>query len=88
LNSGQPLLIAAGGQSDARVDQRILFRRLLDAQAHAFICVHNHPAGSLKPSREDQAVTELLAKCGELLGIELLDHIIVSAEGARSMRHE
>jgi DNA repair protein RadC len=63
------------------VDFRLVFRRLLDAQAYAFICVHNHPTGDLTPSREDKDLTDRLTEAGKMIGIQLLDHLIVSSEG-------
>ena len=45
------------------------------------VLVHNHPSGVTDPSAEDLAFTERLAQAGELLGIFLLDHVIVGADG-------
>lgn len=41
------------------------------------ICLHNHPSGDPTPSREDIAVTKRLVECGQIIGIEVLDHIII-----------
>ena len=39
--------------------------------------MHNHPSGSIKPSKEDKQITSRLIKCGEIIGIEVIDHIII-----------
>jgi len=49
------------------------------------IILHNHPSGNVKPSKEDMNVTRKLQKCGELLGIELLDHIIVGGTNGKML---
>lgn len=51
---------------------------------------HFHPSGNVKPSKEDMIVTKKLQKCGQLLGIELLDHIIVGGTNGKilSFREE
>jgi DNA repair protein RadC len=54
-----------------------LFRAALRENAAAFIVAHNHPSGDPSPSPEDINVTRQIAKAGELLDIELLDHIII-----------
>lgn len=45
----------------------------------------NHPSGNVKPSKEDMIVTRKLQKCGQLLGIELLDHIIVGGTNGKML---
>ena len=49
------------------------------------IGLHNHPSGNVKPSKEDMIVTRKLQKCGQLLGIELLDHIIVGGTNGKML---
>jgi DNA repair protein RadC len=46
--------------------------------AKAIILVHNHPSGECSPSREDKAITDILVKAGNIIGIKVLDHIIFS----------
>jgi len=58
------------------------------SNAHALIVAHNHPAGSRTPSSEDLDVTTNLVKAGKVLGVELLDHIIVSSNGLTSLRED
>jgi DNA repair protein RadC len=50
------------------------------------IVAHNHPSGSLEPSKDDLEITQRLVKSGEILGIELLDHVIVSKNGYFSFK--
>jgi DNA repair protein RadC len=52
----------------------------------AIVVAHNHPSGDPTPSHEDRAVTRLLSRAAETLGIEFLDHVIVSAGGWASVR--
>lgn len=59
------------------VSSRILFWYLCKKEARAFIVFHNHPSGNTNPSSYDINVTDKLKQCGELMGIELLDHVIV-----------
>ena len=62
-----------------------VFKGALLANAVSIILCHNHPSGSLKPSHADLEITELMRDAGKLMGIKLLDHIIVSDEGYRSL---
>ena len=54
--------------------------------ALAFVLVHNHPSGSLDPSRDDVDFTRAMQKAGELMGISLYDHLIVSSKGYVSLK--
>lgn len=73
--------LARGGLGSCPVTMGDVFRPLLREGAAAVIVVHNHPSGSPEPSAEDLAFTERLAQAGALLGIALLDHVIVAADG-------
>jgi DNA repair protein RadC len=57
-------------------------------RATAIIVAHNYPSGILNPSLDDLMVTTKLVKAGELLGIQVLDHLIFSDEAFRSMLEE
>lgn len=52
------------------------------------IISHNHPSGSLKPSRADEELTQKIKCAGQLLDIRVLDHIIVTSEGYYSFADE
>ncbi|MCZ6694994.1 MAG: hypothetical protein O7A63_00500, partial [Acidobacteria bacterium] len=54
--------------------------------ALAFILVHNHPSGSLEASRDDVEFTKAMARAGDLIGISLYDHLIVSRRGYVSLK--
>ncbi len=73
--------LAMGGAHGAALTARDVFRPLIRAGASGVILVHNHPSGDPKPSREDIAMTRVIAEAGSVLGVELLDHIIVGARG-------
>lgn len=75
------LRVALGGRSSCPVDPAEVFRRLLREAASGVIFVHNHPSGEPSPSPEDIALTVRLTDAGQLLGIRVLDHIIIAAEG-------
>jgi DNA repair protein RadC len=76
------LTVAEGAMSACSVDPRILFAGALVGGAHSLLCCHNHPSGDAEPSLEDVTLTERLLKCGDLLGLPILDHVIVA--GANS----
>ena len=54
--------------------------------AYGFILIHNHPSGCLDPSSEDVEFTHAIKRAGELMGVELYDHVIVARGGYTSMR--
>jgi DNA repair protein RadC len=54
--------------------------------AAGVIVAHNHPSGDPEPSPEDLAVTRRLREAGDLLGIELLDHLVVAERGYVSLK--
>ena len=60
---------------------REVFKAALLVNASAVILGHNHPSGNVTPSAEDLAITKRIASGGELMGIQLADHVIVSADG-------
>ncbi len=77
------------GTVDANiVHPREVFRPAISCSAAAVILVHNHPSEILAPSGEDRAVTVQIREAGKLLGIELVDHIIITAKGFRSISLE
>jgi methylated-DNA-[protein]-cysteine S-methyltransferase len=63
-----------------------VFRPALLAAGAAVVVVHNHPSGDPTPSRDDDGVTERLARAGDLLGIALLDHVVLGESGYWSYR--
>ncbi len=78
--------IIAIGTIDANIiHPREVFRPALEYAAAAVILVHNHPSGNLEPSDDDITITEQLMQAGTLLGIDLVDHVIVSQQGFKSI---
>ena len=78
--------VAVGGLNVAALQPREVFGPALTLGAAAVILAHNHPSGDPTPSPEDLAVTRHLQEAGRLLGVEVLDHLVVSAERFRSLR--
>ncbi len=76
----QPTCIATisiGTLNSSLVHPRETFKIAITANAAAVILFHNHPSGDPTPSHEDITLTKRLAEAGEILGIEILDHIII-----------
>lgn len=69
--------ISHGNVNSSVVGVRELFQKALLANAVSIIVMHNHPSGDCTPSREDIAITERIKEAGNILGIDLLDHIII-----------
>ena len=74
-------IVAIGIVNRSLVHPREVFRRAITDNAAAIIVAHNHPSGSLEPSDEDHEVTRRLVEAGQLLGISVLDHLVISREG-------
>jgi DNA repair protein RadC len=69
--------VSIGTLDSSVVHPRETFKPAIVAGAAAIILCHNHPSGDLAPSQEDLKITKRLVEAGQLLGIEVLDHIIV-----------
>ena len=69
-------LVTIGVLDHALISPRETFRRAVMAGSACIIVAHNHPSGESEPSDEDTKVTKLLFEAGQLLGIQLLDHIV------------
>lgn len=68
--------IGQGGISSVLADPKLIFKPALEYLSSHIIIVHNHPSGSLKPSKPDIDMTKKIKSGGELLEIQLLDHLI------------
>jgi DNA repair protein RadC len=79
-------VVSHGTLSSSLVHPREVFKAALLANSHSLIVAHNHPSGSLEPSEEDLQTTRQLIEAGRLLGVEVVDHIIVSSRGIQSIR--
>ena len=73
--------ISIGSLNASIVHPREAFKGLIRRSCAACILVHNHPSSDALPSEEDILLTKKLVECGKLIGIEVLDHIIVGADG-------
>lgn len=69
--------ISVGTLNSSVIHPREVFKPAIKKSVSAIIIVHNHPSGDPTPSREDIEVTKRLAKAGEILGIDILDHVII-----------
>ena len=78
--------VGRGTLDTVLVTPREVFKAAILANAAAVILCHSHPSGDPTPSPDDVALTERLVAAGELLGIEVLDHIIVAADAYVSLR--
>ena len=75
------LEISKGGTSGTVTDVRVVFQAAIKGNASGIICAHNHPSGNLTPSESDTRLTSKLKEAGNLMDIQLLDHLILSTEG-------
>jgi DNA repair protein RadC len=81
-------IVSTGGITGTVADPRVILRKALDEDAVSLILCHNHPSGSLKPSRADEELTAKIKEAASYLDIKVLDHIIVSEEGYYSFADE
>ena len=73
-------LLFKGTVDRSLVHPREVFKEAYLLSASSIICVHNHPSGNINPSREDCFLTKMLKEVGEIMGIEVNDHIIVGKD--------
>jgi DNA repair protein RadC len=69
--------VSVGSIDHTFMAPREVFRDALLANASALVLAHNHPSGDPEPSRDDELVTRRLVRAGELVGVEVLDHLVV-----------
>ncbi|HEX2535619.1 MAG TPA: DNA repair protein RadC [Chitinophagaceae bacterium] len=81
-------IISEGGITGTVADPRIILRKALEEHAVALILCHNHPSGSLKPSRADEELTRKIKEAARFFDIKVLDHLIVSDDGYYSFADE
>jgi DNA repair protein RadC len=79
-------LVSLGNQAQSIVDPMEVFQLAVLKKSPYVILVHNHPSGELSPSSQDREITKKLRSGGELLNIEILDHLIVSEDDYLSFR--
>ncbi|MCE5347598.1 MAG: JAB domain-containing protein [Bacteroidales bacterium] len=75
------LEISKGGISGTVTDIRVVFQAAIKGNASGIICAHNHPSGNLQPSESDTKITEKIKQAGNIMEIQLLDHLILTSDG-------
>jgi DNA repair protein RadC len=81
-------IVSKGGITGTVADPRIILKLALQEEAVSIILCHNHPSGSLRPSRADEELTHKIKEAAKYFDIKVLDHIIVSNEGFYSFADE
>ena len=83
-------ICSIGTLNTALINPREVFKSSILSNAASFIAVHNHPSGDITPSREDIAITKRLIKCGDILDIKMIDHLVIGAGNGKiySFREE
>ena len=72
--------LSEGGLSGTLMDVRMIYQFAIKGNACGIIIAHNHPSGNSNPSESDQKITQKIKEAGNLLDIQLLDHIILTPE--------
>ena len=78
--------VSVGSLNASIVHPREVFLPAILQSAASVVLVHNHPSGDPEPSEEDLSITRRLVQVGELVGIDVLDHVIVAERGVVSLR--
>ena len=80
--------VSVGSLDSSIVHPREVFREAISASAASVIFAHNHPSGDTTPSEDDIKLTRRLGQAGELMGIDVLDHVIIGGEDYLSLKRE
>jgi DNA repair protein RadC len=72
--------VSKGGISGTVTDVRIILQLAIKSNASGLIVCHNHPSGNLNPSESDTRLTQKIKESGHIMDIQLLDHIIITAD--------
>lgn len=80
--------VSSGGVTGTVADPKLIFTAALRINAVSLILCHNHPSGSLKPSRADEELTQKIKGAGNFLDIKTIDHIILTSESYFSFADE
>lgn len=75
------LVVFQGTLNQSLIHPREIFAKAIEDRAASIILAHNHPSGNPEPSEEDKRVTKKLKEAGNLLGIDVLDHLIITNQG-------
>ena len=80
--------ISMGSLDSSIVHPREVFKEAIAASAASVIFVHNHPSGDTEASDDDIALTKRLSEAGEIVGIDVLDHIIIGGKSHISLKRQ
>jgi DNA repair protein RadC len=80
--------ISVGSLDSSIVHPREVFKEAISASAASVIFIHNHPSGDTQASDEDIALTKRLVQAGEIVGIDVLDHIIIGGKNFASFKRQ
>jgi DNA repair protein RadC len=80
--------ISIGTLNSSLVHPREVFNEAIRHKANSIILIHNHPSNDPTPSKDDIEITKKLQKAGEILGIEVLDHIIITKTSYFSFKNK
>ena len=80
--------LSTGGTTGTVVDAKMIFQAALKVNANSIVMIHNHPSCNLQPSDADIKLTRKIKAGGELLNINVIDHIIFTSEGYYSFADE
>jgi DNA repair protein RadC len=80
--------ISIGSLDSSIVHPREVFKEAISATAASVIFVHNHPSGDTEASDDDIRLSKRLAEVGEIVGIDVLDHVIIGGKSYKSLKRE
>jgi DNA repair protein RadC len=78
--------LSMGSLNASIVHPREVFRAAIKRSSASIVCAHNHPSGDPTPSQEDIQITERLIQAGEIVGIDVLDHIVIGDQKFVSLK--
>jgi len=81
-------IVSVGSLTSSIVHPREVFKAAILANAASVLFMHNHPSGGLEPSIDDIEITSRLCKAGGILGIDILDHLIITRDGYFSFKQK
>jgi DNA repair protein RadC len=81
-------VVSEGGITGTVADPRVILKKAIAHDAVNIILCHNHPSGSVRPSRQDEELTQKIKEAAKFFDIQVIDHIIVSEEGYFSFADE
>ena len=78
--------MSIGSLSSSIVHPREVFQAAVSQAAASVIMAHNHPSGEVSPSQDDIDLTRRLVRAGEIMGIDVLDHLIIGVDDFLSLK--